>query len=393
MNNTVTESIPQPTDRNDEPRHDGYRHLPGPERFEPGSENDRRFQAEDRQLQQNTENRPKPAPEQELVTESLEEDRNRDSVSSSGCPRAWRHYVDDAEATLALDMPCRSRTCEWCKEDADRRDLLRIKHSLELVGPNVYIAHVPLSSWPRLRQRAHRAGACAVKMPTPRGHDLIVVASSEPITDNAHRGDLVELAQLVEKRPPGGPPEKGHRAGRTMTSGVGLITVTEWETIEQGRDLADLEPAEIPEEDKVDPRKWITIEAASELKGVTVGTVHRWIRTGRVAAVRTLEGKRVNRSDVLTNIRDANFLPGITIEDVAAGAAILGISYTTEGPHGLRLNARWDDERMTGLRAALTKGPKDNWSEMRAEAEYEQGVLLEEPPMAVYVAELEGVAV
>lgn len=329
-------SLPQITDeKHDETTlyHDGYRNLPGPEKFEPGSENDRRFQAWNQQLQQNTENRTKSAPEQELVPVSLyEENRKEKSGQLDECPRATRRFIEDGDSTIAVWLPCDSRTCGYCKDAIDERDAARIAYSLR-EAPTLYVATVPVAAWDRIRKRAHRAGAVAVKMGSSTAHDLIEVVSSEPLTDHTHVAGMGEIVRRIRERPPGSPPAaKGKQRGRSEvhTTGPGLVTVKEWQTMERG--------------------------------------------------------PKVDR----TEVRTFDMHPTVKVEEVVIVAEILKIPVKVERDYQVRLRAHWDDPRMVGLRAwASQPRGRDTWSQMRAEAEYEQGVLLEEPPMKVYEAELE----
>jgi len=333
MNNTVTESIPQPTDRNDEPVHDGYPNISGPTPFRPGTEQYRRFQAEIRQLRQNTENRRKTALEQEFVPVSLyEENRKEKSGQLDQCPRATRRFIEDGDSTLAVWLPCDSRTCGYCKDAIDERDAARLAYSLR-EAPTLYLTTIPVASWDRIRKRAHRAGAVAVKMGSSTAHDLIEVVSSEPLTDHTHVAGMGEIVRRIRERPPGSPPAaKGKQRGRSEVhfTGPGLVTVKEWETMERG-----------PKVDRTESRTF----------------------------------------DMHSTVR---------VEEVVIVAEILKIPVKVERDYQIRLRAHWDDPRMVGLRAwASQPRGRDTWSQMLAEAEYEQGVLLEEPPMEVHEAELE----
>lgn len=199
--------------------HDEYRHIPGPEPFADDAE----VLAELARIEaQNT-------PDQGFVTGSLLKSLQRETGTFDRCPRATRRLIADGSSTVAVFLPCKSRTCGFCKEDIDERDVARISASL---GEGViYLATVPRTHWDRIRKRAQRRGVEPVKMPSATDAELMEVLSPEPITEDFEPVSMEKVVDLVKRRPP-------WSKGRVKTSGPGLIPVKEWDEIETGAKAA-----------------------------------------------------------------------------------------------------------------------------------------------------------
>lgn len=160
-------------------------------------------------------------PDLGFVRVSPSKKKDRDTRTIDQCPRAFRRVIDDGSSALAIWLPCKARTCEYCRPAIDERDAARLVASLA-DAETFYRATIPVASWGRVYKRAQRKGAVAVKMQSAASHDHIEVVSSEPVTVDARPVSTGEVVDLVEHRPPWAP-------GRARMSGPGLISVADWE--------------------------------------------------------------------------------------------------------------------------------------------------------------------
>ena len=312
------ETLHQPTDTIE---HDGYRHLPGPEPYPPGSPKHAILVAELEKLAATSPTfvegfgpikwdrwpddldlelaRPeiseipnRPLDKTPLVPTSLHKRKERQTGTVDECPRAVRRWIEDGDKMQGAWLPCKSRTCGYCKEATDERDIARVMHSLG--NDPAYLLEVDAGEWDKIRKRAQRAEVATVKMGTQSGHDRIVVVTTDPeIVPGARKVPDSEIVRLIRERPPGGaiPTEAdqyegdGHgHLGRkqrhrprveTHLSGPGLISVREWE--------AEGSPGERVKRRTAKMSRLVTIETATicaeilgarvERHGLTV-TVH-----------------------------------------------------------------------------------------------------------------------
>ena len=293
-----------------------------------------------------------------------------------------------------------------CKPWIDERDAARVAYSLR-EAPDLYLATISLDRWKSLSQKARNSGAKAIKIPSHKAYDVVEVVSDRPLSAGARTVGMAEIVELVEQRPPGGLPnsetavtreefvaewleehtdktaDDAHaefnrqHAPRRLT-GVGLVTVAEWDAIQSG-DLADL-PEPVPSGDP-DPVRMTPAAKAADMMGVKQATIVRWVRHGKVDGIKDPEGTIwVSTRDLFTRVRSARMAPNWKPDDVMAAADALELPYQVEGDQ-VRLNADWEDPRVVGLIAALRDpGHTDNWQQMRWEVEMRQGLLLDAPP-------------
>lgn len=255
------------------------------------------------------------APDVGFVPDSLSRDRKENPGRVDLCPRSVRRLIADGETTIAVWLPCDSRTCGHCRPAIDESDAARIAASLG--AGQLYRDTIPRVLWDRVRKRAQRAGVEAVKMQSATAADHIEILSNAPVTADARPASTGDLVDLVERRPVWAP-------GRSQTTGVGLISVREWE-----------ERTNVPKAEAVD-----SIEMD----------------------------------------------PSITVEDVEVAAEVLKIPTRREGPFQIRLQAPWRDPRMVALRAWV-RDPAGHyeWQKMLWEIETAQGIRPpDEPPIEVY---------
>ncbi len=225
---TDKKRLHQPTDTNSNPTHDGYRHIPGPEPFPPGSPEALDLAVELERLTKNQKRVETPG-----QTHFVPTPLNRDRKEVSGhtldeCPRATRRLIADEDSVIAVWLPCNARTCGYCRDAIDERDAARLAYSLR-DSETIYLAEIPAHHWERTRKRAQRAGAVAVKMASATDHDRVIVVSSEPLTNQARPASMGEVVEAVQNRPTWAP-------GRVKTSGPGLVSVPEWDRMLTERD-------------------------------------------------------------------------------------------------------------------------------------------------------------
>jgi len=232
----------QPTDTIE---HDNYPDAHGPEPFPPGSPEALALAVElDRLAISKIPNRP--LAKTPIVPTSLHKRKERQTGTVDECPRAVRRWIEDGDKMKGAWLPCKSRTCGYCKDATDERDIARVMHSLG--NDPAYLLEVDAGEWDTIRKRAQRAEVATVKMGTRSGHGRIVVVTTDPeVIPGARKVPDAEVVRLIRERPPGGaiPTEADQYEGdghghlkrkhrhrprvETHLSGPGLISVREWE--------------------------------------------------------------------------------------------------------------------------------------------------------------------
>jgi len=348
---------------------------------------------------------------------SLFRRNSRDTASPADCPRSPRRFYEDAGTTIAVWPSCDSRTCEVCKPWIDERDVARVAYSLR-DAPDLYLSTIPIDRWKALSQKARDQGGKAIKIPSNRAHDVLEVISDRPLNGGARVTNMSEIVHLIETRPPGRPasktadPEARERfvndwleehpdktkadadaefdrehAPRRLT-GVGLVTVAEWEAIQSG-DVADL-PEPVP---TGTPDQTMTpVDKAAEMVGVKPATVIRWARHNTIEAIKDSDGKIwVRTRDLFIKIRSRRIGPNYRPADIINAADALKLPYQIEGNDQVRLLADWDDRRVIGLVDALGDAREDDsWQAMLWEAKTATGEApTEEVPDEVYDRQLD----
>jgi len=161
------ESIPQTTNRNDEPRHDGYRHIPGPEKLQPGSPDYAVFL---QTLDQLFENDPIPR-----ITSPKSKTRRGTPIRGIGSQRnctSPKGLVLLAETGSELTVaPCRK--CEACRRWDRQLDAARLA---EAVDPVVSI--VADDEWEAIRSKLKRRELPYLASPLPNGRRALITDSS-----------------------------------------------------------------------------------------------------------------------------------------------------------------------------------------------------------------------
>lgn len=156
---------------------------------------------------------------------------------------------------MAAWLPCRARTCGYCREVKDEDDLARFAYSLRDY-PDLYLSEIPTKHWERTRKRATRHGFKAFKMATPAGHDRIEVVSTMPLTAKSRPASMGDVKEALDRRPTWAP-------GRAKTSGVGLVSVPKWEQIVSEREQRAHSEAEAETMSPLVTIELLTIAAAA----------------------------------------------------------------------------------------------------------------------------------